>query len=117
MSRPEPLTDRTTNGHDDNAALARRGSLSIHWPAGDCKQSPQGWFDPETERLAKPTGKRGRQSVFSDAAIQTCLMLKALLGLPLRQTTGMVGCQAPFGSGPELPRMKRYPRLGVAAPC
>jgi hypothetical protein len=25
-----------------------------------------------------------------DAAIQTCLMLKALFGLPLRQTTGLV---------------------------
>jgi len=40
--------------------------------------------------FAAPTGKRGRQPVFSDAAIQTCLMLKALFGLPLRQTTGLV---------------------------
>jgi hypothetical protein len=77
MSRPKPPTYRTTNWHDYNLALARRGSLSI-------------WFDPETQWLAGPTGKRGRQPVFTDAAIQTCLTLKALFGLPLRQTTGMV---------------------------
>jgi hypothetical protein len=47
------------------------------------------WFDPETQWLAKPTGKRGRQSVFTDAAIQICLTLKALFGLPQRQTTEM----------------------------
>ena len=59
------------------AALRQRGSLSI-------------WFDPVTQWLAAPTGKRGRQAVFCDAAIQTCLTLRALLGLPLRQVTGMV---------------------------
>ena len=71
------------------AALRQRGSLSI-------------WFDPETQWLAAPTGKRGRQPVFCDAAVQTCLTLRALLGLvaigaPLvratmatRQVTGMV---------------------------
>ena len=32
----------------------------------------------------------GVQPVFCDAAIQTCLTLRALLGLPLRQVTGMV---------------------------
>ena len=77
MSRPKPPTYRTTNWHDYNAALVRRGSLSI-------------WFDPKTQWLAAPTGRRGRQPVFADAAIQTCLTLKALFGLPLRQTTGMV---------------------------
>lgn len=77
MSKPKPPTYRTTNWHDYNAALARRGSLAI-------------WFDPETQWLAAPTGKRGRQPVFTDAAIQACLTLKALFGLPLRQTTGMV---------------------------
>ena len=77
MSRPKPPTYRTTNWHDYNAALARRGSLSI-------------WFDPEMQWQAAPTGKPGRQPVFTDAAIQACLTLKALFGLPLRQTTGMV---------------------------
>ncbi len=36
------------------------------------------------------TGGNGRPAVFSDAAIQFCLMVKVLFGLPLRQTTGMV---------------------------
>ena len=59
------------------AALKQRGSLQI-------------WFDPKTVWLAEPRGKRGRLATFSDAAIQTCLMLKALFGLPLRQTTGLM---------------------------
>ena len=77
MSRAKPPTYRTTNWPEYNAALSKRGSLLI-------------WFDPETQWLAGPTGKRGRQPVFTDAAIQACLTLKALFGLPLRQTTGMV---------------------------
>ena len=56
MSRPQPLPYRTTNWHDYNASLSKRGSLLI-------------WFDPETHWLAAPTGKRGRQPVFTDAAI------------------------------------------------
>ena len=59
------------------AALSKRGSLLI-------------WFDLQPQWLAAPTGKRGRQPVFTDAAILACLTLKALFGLPLRQTTGMV---------------------------
>ena len=39
---------------------------------------------------AGKTGKRGRPETFSDAAIQTCLTLKVLFGLPLRQTVGLV---------------------------
>ena len=73
MSRPKPPTYRTTNWHDYNAALVRRGSLSI-------------WFDPETQWLAAPTGRRGRQPVFADAAIQTCLTLKALFGGPAQRS-------------------------------
>jgi hypothetical protein len=42
-----------------------------------------GWTPP-------PSGKRGRQQQFSDAAIQTCLPLKVLFGMPFRQTTGFV---------------------------
>ena len=36
------------------------------------------------------TGKVGRNPTFSDAAIQFCLTIKGLFGLPLRQTTGFV---------------------------
>ena len=48
------------------------------------------WFDPEMVWTPPPRGKRGRQPQFSDAAIQTCLTLKVLFGMPLRQTTGFV---------------------------
>jgi hypothetical protein len=77
MSKPVPTVYRTTNWRAYNAALKQRGSLLI-------------WFDPEMEWLAAPSGRRGRPATFSDAAIQTCLMLKALFALPLRQTTGLV---------------------------
>lgn len=77
MSNPTPPIYRTTNWRAYNSALRQRGSLSI-------------WFDPEAQWLATPTGKRGRHAVFSDAAIQTCLTLRALFGLPLRQATGLV---------------------------
>ncbi len=39
---------------------------------------------------AAPTGKRGRQLSYSDTAIQTCLTMKVLFGMVLRQTTGFV---------------------------
>ncbi|MGY6634463.1 MAG: IS5 family transposase, partial [Alkalilacustris sp.] len=60
-----------------NEALKRRGSLTI-------------WFDPAMTWEAAPTGKRGRQPDYSDAAIQTCLTMKVLFGMALRQTTGFV---------------------------
>jgi Transposase DDE domain len=77
MSKPTPPSYRTTNWHAYNASLKQRGSLQI-------------WFDPATIWLAEPSGKRGRPATFTDAAIQACLTLKALFGLPLRQTTGLV---------------------------
>jgi Transposase DDE domain len=77
MSKPIPPTYKTRNWPAYNAALKRRGSLSI-------------WFDPEMSWGAKPSGKRGRRRTFSDAAIQTCLTMKVLFGMALRQTTGFV---------------------------
>ena len=90
MRRPTPPACKTRNWPDCNAALKRRGSLSIRWPVGDCLQSPQGWFDPAMIREAEPTGKRGRQRDSSDAAIQTCLTMKVLFGMALCPTTGFV---------------------------
>ncbi len=77
MSRPTPPTYRTRNWPAYNEALKRRGSLTI-------------WFDPEMSWDAAPTGRRGRQQTYSDAAIQTCLSMKVLFGMALRQTTGFV---------------------------
>lgn len=39
---------------------------------------------------AQPTIKRGRLPVYSDAAVQTCLTMKVLFGMALRQITGLV---------------------------
>jgi hypothetical protein len=39
---------------------------------------------------AVPSGKRGRQQTYSDTAIQTCLTMKVLFGMALRQTMGFV---------------------------
>ena len=77
MPKPSPTRYRTTNWSDYNAALRKRGSLSV-------------WFDPEMAWHAEKSGKRGRPETFSDAAIQTCLTLQVLSGLPLRQTDGLL---------------------------
>jgi len=77
MSSWTPTTYKTKNWSDYNRALRHRGSLSI-------------WFDAEMAWEAKPSGHRGRQQVYSDAAIQACLTIKLLFGLPLRQATGFV---------------------------
>jgi hypothetical protein len=77
MSRPTRLRYTTTNWPEYNAALRRRGSLMI------C-------VDPQMQWEATASGRRGRQQVFSDTAIQTCLTMKVLFGMALRQATGFV---------------------------
>ncbi|SLN56798.1 Transposase DDE domain protein [Falsiruegeria litorea R37] len=77
MSRPTPPTYRTKNWPAYNEALKRRGLLTI-------------WFDPEMSWDGAPTCRRGRQQSYSDAAIQTCLSMKVLFGMALRQTAGFV---------------------------
>lgn len=68
---------RTTNWKTYNAALKARGDLSI-------------WLNKDMQWRAPASGKRGRNQTFSDAAIQFCLTIKCLFGLPLRQTLGLV---------------------------
>jgi hypothetical protein len=77
MSRPAPPTYKTRNWPAYNETLRQRGSLTI-------------WLDAAMAWEAAPTGKRGRQPSYSDAAIQTCLTMKVLFGMALRQTTGFV---------------------------
>lgn len=77
MTKPTPAKYRTTNWPAYNKALKSRGSLLI-------------WLDKEMAWFAAPSGKRGRSPTFSDAAIQFCLGIKGLFGLPLRQSIGMV---------------------------
>ncbi|MFT4783405.1 MAG: hypothetical protein ACI9IV_001140 [Paracoccaceae bacterium] len=68
---------KTKNWSSYNESLKQRESLSI-------------WFDPEMVWKPPPSNKRGRRQQFSDAAPQTCLTLKVLFCMPLRQTTGFV---------------------------
>ena len=68
---------KTTNWSTYNEALRQRGSLTF-------------WFDPDMMWKPPASGKRGRQPSFSDEAIQMCLTMKVLFGMPLRQTTGFV---------------------------
>ena len=56
MSRPAPPACKTRNWPGCNAALKRRGALTI-------------WFDPAMMGEAKPTGRRGRQPVSRDVAV------------------------------------------------
>lgn len=77
MSSWSPTKYKTTNWSSYNDSLRQRGSLAI-------------WSDPEMTWVPPPNGKRGRRQSFSDAAIQTCLTMKVLFGMPLRQTTGFV---------------------------
>lgn len=77
MSKPASNKYKTTNWPSYHAALKSRGALMI-------------WLDPALKWAAEPTGKRGRNPTFSDAAIQFCLTIKCLFGLALRQATGMV---------------------------
>ena len=77
MTKPAAAQYRTTNWKDYNAALKARGSLSV-------------WLDRDMQWHGQPTGRRGRSPTFSDAAIQFCLTIKGLFGLPLRQVIGFV---------------------------
>ncbi len=79
MSEAKGAKDRykTTNWAAYNAALKARGSLTI-------------WLDKDLQWYAPASGRRGRQRVFSDAAIQFCLSIKCLFGLALRQSLGLV---------------------------
>ncbi len=77
MSKPAPIRYRTLNWSAYNASLREGGSLTV-------------WFDPSTPWHVAPSGKRGAQPIYSDAAVQACLTVEVLFGLPLRQTTGFV---------------------------
>ncbi len=63
----------TANWKAYNAALKARGAVTM-------------WPDRDMQWLAEPSGKRGRQRTFSDAAIQCCLSIKSLFGQALQQT-------------------------------
>ncbi len=79
MTEPKGAKTRckTTYWATYNTALKARGSLTI-------------WLDKDTQWYAPASGKRRRQRIFSEAAIQFCLSIKCLFGLALRQSLGLV---------------------------
>jgi Transposase DDE domain len=71
---------KVTNWPDYDAALVRRGSLTV-WVT---EEAIAAWHAPAT-------GKRGGQPVYSDLAIETGLALRLVLRLGLRQIEGTLG--------------------------
>jgi hypothetical protein len=76
---PKPR-HRVTNWREYDAALRRRGSLTV-------------WFtdDAIAEWRAEPRTTPGGQPYYSALAITTALTLRAVFHLALRQTEGLIG--------------------------
>jgi hypothetical protein len=70
---------RVKNWHAYAQALRDRGDITL-WISQDAMNA---WRAPMT-------GKRGAQPVYADLAIETALVLRLLLHLPLRQTEGLL---------------------------
>ena len=70
---------RVTNWRQYDAALRQRGSLTV-------------WFTDEAIAgwRAQPRTTPGGQPDYSPLAIETALTLRAVFGLPLRQTEGLI---------------------------
>jgi transposase len=70
---------RVTNWPEYDAALVRRGSLTV-------------WFTEEAVAAwhAPATGERGGQPIYSAIAIETSLALRLVFHQPLRQTEGLL---------------------------
>ncbi len=108
MSKPTPIRYRTPNWSAYDAALRRRGALIA-------------WFDPSTPWDAAPSGKRHRQQASLDAAMQSGVTIRGLLGLPFRQTTGVVASLLKLAGlgwpAPDYPTLCRLPKaLAVQLP-
>ena len=70
---------RVTNWPDYDAALVRRGELTV-WLTEEAIAS---WSAPAT-------GERGGQPIYSAIAIETALTLRLVFHQPLRQTDGLL---------------------------
>lgn len=76
--QPTKAKYKITNWPEYDHALVQRGDITL-------------WFDEEFLRenwSGIATGKRGKPFKYSDAAIQTLLVLKAVFGLPFRALEG-----------------------------
>ncbi len=70
---------KVTNWSAYNESLRRCGDITI-WVAASVATA---WFAPAGKR-------RGRPCIFSELAIETCLIARSVFGLALRQTQGFV---------------------------
>src|SRR3954465_6339838 len=93
---------RVTNWPDYDAALVRRGSLTL-WIT---EEALAAWHAPAT-------GKRGGQLVYADVAIETGLALRRVFPQPLRQTEGaMRSIVALLGLDLPIPDHTTFSRRG-----
>ena len=101
MSKPKPSRYRTTHWSACNKALRKCGSLLI-------------WLDKEMAWHAPHEGRPARPPILSNAAIQFCQSIKALLKRPLMQSEPAwrhrLTAQGSSGHGH---RHLRHPRAGV----
>ena len=74
---------RVTNWPDYDAALVRRGELTV-WRTEEAIAS---WYAPAT-------GERGGQPIYSAIAIETALTLRLVFHQPLRQIEGLLRSNA-----------------------
>ncbi len=94
---------RVTNWPDYDAALVRRGALTV-------------WFTDEAiaEWRAPATGRRGGQPIYSALAIETALTIRLVFHQPLRQTEGLLGSIADvLGVDIAIPDHRTLSRRGV----
>ena len=70
---------QVTNCSEYNESLRQRGDVTI-WISEDVARN---WASPRRKT-------RGGQAVYSDLAIETCLTLRVVFRLPLRQTQGFM---------------------------
>lgn len=71
---------KVNNWREYNQALVNRGSITFWLDETVLAE----WWDKE------PNGKKGRDTTYSDLAIQTFLMVQAVYGLSLRKTEGFL---------------------------
>jgi hypothetical protein len=104
---------RIRNWQHYNSALTQRGSLTLWVDQAAIDQ----WL------CASPPTRRGRPLKYTDAAIQACLLLRAVFHLPLRQTQGLarslfhlLKLDLPSPHYSLLCRRARHLKLSLAAP-
>ncbi|WP_051082562.1 IS5/IS1182 family transposase [Uliginosibacterium gangwonense] len=78
MSKQEDLNLRSSDSLPKCGPLMLRASIML-------------WIDKDMSWTGERNGNRGHPRLFSDAAIQFCLIIKSLFGLALRQATSLIG--------------------------